>query len=85
MITVKPCRSPARKRFTWPLAARLAEGWLERHAGGAPWTAQQVGAHLRTAGVAVDEQVWATGVRGKATNAVGVTRESLLRAVEARA
>ncbi|WP_018639534.1 hypothetical protein [Parafrankia elaeagni] len=72
------------------LAARLAETWPGRYTldgpdGPAPWAAQQLGAHLRAAGVQVDDQVWAPGIRGKPTNAVGVTRDALREAVAARA
>ncbi|KPM55051.1 hypothetical protein ACG83_17095 [Frankia sp. R43] len=71
------------------LAVRLAELHPDRYAvdggdGPAPWASQQIGAHLRTAGVVVDDQVWAVGVKGKATNAVGVTRDAIRQAVTDR-
>ncbi|ADP78355.1 cell division protein FtsK [Pseudofrankia inefficax] len=68
------------------LAGRLADGWPERYttAAGEPWTAQQIGAQLRTAGVEVEPQMWATGTKGTATNAVGVTRDAIRQAIAAR-
>ncbi|EFC84068.1 hypothetical protein [Parafrankia sp. EUN1f] len=80
----------AEKTHLAVLAGRLAETWPGRYTvdspdGAAPWTAQQLGAHLRTAGVQVDDQVWAPGVKGRPANAAGVTREALRAAVAARA
>ncbi|MEX5713719.1 cell division protein FtsK [Parafrankia sp. FMc6] len=72
------------------LAARLADAWPDRYTtpgpnGPAPWTSQQIGGQLRAAGVDVDDQVWATGIKGRATNAAGITRDAARQAVAARA
>lgn len=72
------------------VAERLAETWPTRYGtpgpdGIVPWTAQQVGSALRAGGAEVEPQMWATGLKGTPSNAVGVTRDAIRQAIEARA
>jgi S-DNA-T family DNA segregation ATPase FtsK/SpoIIIE len=64
------------------VAARLSEESARyRTADDLPWPTQHLGSALRAAGVTTSDQTWAIGVKGAATNAVGVSREAIREAI----